>query len=478
MKRLAAKKSIQEIQKEAQSGASLKRVLGPWNLVSLGIGAIIGAGIFVLTGNAAANHAGPAIVLSFVLAGVACAFAGLCYAELASLLPISGSAYTYAYATLGEFIAWIIGWALILEYTLGSSTVAVGWSGYVVSLLKNFDIILPPIYTSPYGQLVTLADGSTATALFNFPAFLVTFLVTVILVIGVKESAKFNLFIVVIKLAVILTFICVGVWYINPDNWVPFIPENTGESGKFGISGIVTGGALVFFAYIGFDAVSTASQEAKNPQRDMPIGILGSLFVCTILYIIVSLVLTGIVSYKNLSVPDPIAVGVNAIGLPWLAVMVKIGAILGLSSVVLVLFYAQTRIMFTMSKDGLVPKILSKTHKKFKTPHITTIIFGLVIGLAAALTPIGRLSELVSMGTLFAFIIVCLGVWRLRISQPKLKRAFTCPWVPFVPIGGIISSLYLMSGLPADTWKLFGIWMVIGLITYFTYSIRHSKLRD
>jgi len=465
------KKPIGELHEEIPTEYSLKRVLGPINLVNIGVGSIIGAGIFVLTGTAAATHAGPAIVLSFILGGIVCAFAGLCYSELASLIPISGSAYSYAYATLGELIAWIIGWDLILEYTLGSATVAVGWGGYVVSLLKDLHLVIPPQFTAPLGA--KLADGTTG--FFNLPAFLIVMAITVLLVIGIRESAKFNNAIVFVKLLVIFAFLFFGVSHINFANWYPFIPKNTGKMGDFGPSGVVTGAAVVFFSYIGFDAVSTAAQEAKNPRRDMPIGILGSLFFCTLLYILVSGTLTGVVNYHDLNVPDPIAVGVNKIGMPWLALLVKIGAILGLSSVILVLFYGQTRVSYAMALDGLMPKFLGKVHKRFHTPYITTIIFGFLIAFAAALTPIGKLGEMVSIGTLFAFIIVCAGVIYLRMKQPDLPRAFRCPLVPWVPIGGIVSSLYLMSGLPLDTWMRLIIWLIIGLVIYFTYGHKNTK---
>lgn len=476
LSRYLAKKTIADLQTEATEGEVLRRSLGPLNLLGLGIGAIIGAGIFVLTGTAAAQYAGPAIVLSFILGAIACAFAGLCYAEFAALIPIAGSAYTYAYATLGELFAWIIGWDLILEYSLGAATVAVGWSGYIVSFLRDLGIVIPPQLTAATGTAITLADGTTATALFNLPALLGILAVTALLVVGVRESASFNGIIVIIKVAVILAFLAFGVSQVDAANWVPFIPENTGKFGEYGISGILRGAGVIFFAYIGFDAVSTAAQEAKNPQKDMPIGILGSLFICTVLYILVAGVLTGLVPYQSLNVPDPIAVGVDAIGLPWLAAVVKIGAIFGLSSVMLVLTYGQTRIFFTMAQDGLMPALFKGLHPRFKTPYLATILLGAIVGIVAAVTPIGILGELVSIGTLFAFIVVCAGVLYLRKAQPDLPRPFRCPLVPYVPIGGILACLYLVSGLPWETWLRLVVWLAIGMVIYFVYGRVNSTL--
>ncbi|MBC8122261.1 MAG: amino acid permease [Gemmatimonadaceae bacterium] len=476
LSRYLAKKTVADLQTEATDGEVLRRSLGPLNLLGLGIGAIIGAGIFVLTGTAAAQYAGPAIVLSFILGAIACAFAGLCYAEFAALIPIAGSAYTYAYATLGELFAWIIGWDLILEYSLGAATVAVGWSGYIVSFLRDLGIVIPPQLTAATGTVLTLADGTTATALFNLPALLGILAVTALLVVGVRESASLNGIIVIIKVAVILAFLAFGVSHVDAANWVPFIPENTGKFGEYGISGILRGAGVIFFAYIGFDAVSTAAQEAKNPQKDMPIGILGSLFICTVLYILVAGVLTGLVPYQSLNVPDPIAVGVDAIGLAWLAAVVKIGAIFGLSSVMLVLTYGQTRIFFTMAQDGLMPALFKSLHPRFKTPHVATIMLGTIVGIVAALTPISVLGELVSIGTLFAFIVVCAGVLYLRNAQPDLPRPFRCPLVPFVPIAGILSCLYLVSGLPWETWLRLIIWLAIGMVFYFVYGRVNSTL--
>lgn len=475
LKRYFIKKSVAQIQEESQSG-HLKRTLGPWNLISLGIGCLIGAGIFVITGEAAAAHAGPAITLSFVLAGIACAFTGLCYAELASVLPISGSAYTYAYATLGELLAWVMGWLLILEYGLSASTVAVGWSGYVVSFLgNNLGITIPPEFTIAYGVEKILTDGTTVTGIFNVPAFLGILAVTTLLVIGISESATVNNVIVVIKVLVILAFVLIGCAYINVDNWTPYIPESAGPD-KYGYDGILRGAGMVFFAYIGFEAVSTAAQEAKNPQRDMPIGILGSLAVCTLLYIIVSGVLTGIVHYSELGVPDPMAVAVDKIGLGWFSVIIKIGAIMGLSSVMLVTMYGQTRVFFVMSRDGLLPDLFSRVHPKFRTPHLNTMLVGGIVSIAAGLTPISTLGALCSMGTLAAFAVVCFSVLYLRYTQPDLERPFRTPFMPVVPICGILACCYLIYGLGWDTILKLKIWLIGGLVVYFAYSQFKSKL--
>jgi APA family basic amino acid/polyamine antiporter len=486
-----ATKSIDQIQAEASGvGAphTLKRVLGPVDLVTLGIGAIIGTGIFVLTGQAAAAHAGPAIVLSMILAGIASALAGLCYAEFASTVPIAGSAYTYGYATLGEFVAWIIGWDLILEYALGAATVAVGWSGYLVSILHDFGIQFPAALSAAPGTLVTLADGSSVTAVFNLPAVLITAVVATLLVIGIQESARVNAVIVVVKVAVVLMVIVAGAMFINSANWYPFIPENTGEFGKFGYSGILRASGVIFFAYIGFDAVSTAAQEAKNPQKDMPIGILGSLVVCTILYVLVSAVIVGLVPYTSLGVPAPMAVAIDAAkaqaaGTAWSGIfnlmpfLVKLGAIAGLSSVMVVMLLGQTRVFFSMANDGLMPSWANRVHPKFRTPHITTILTGVAVAIAAGFTPINILGELVSIGTLLAFVIVSLGVMVLRIKRPDLKRPFKTPAVFVVAPLAALVSLGLMAGLPLDTWLRLIIWMVIGVVVYFAYGYSHSNLR-
>ena len=479
--KLTATKSIDELMKESNNPEhGLKRALGRLNLTTLGVGAIIGAGIFVLTGSAAAQYAGPAIVLSFIVAGIGCLFAGLCYAEFASMIPIAGSAYTYAYATMGEFLAWIIGWDLILEYLFGASTVAVGWSGYIVSFLKDLGLVIPPALSQAPLAYNAATHGWTQTgAMMNLPAMFIVALMTALLVVGIKESAYFNNLIVIIKIVVILLFVGFGFAYIKPANLTPLIPENTGTFGVYGWSGILRGAAVIFFAYIGFDAVSTAAQEAKDPQKDMPIGILGSLGISTVLYILVAIVLCGIVRYDQLNVADPIAVGIDAAGdgLKWLRPVIKIGAIAGLSSVVLVMLLAQPRIFYAMSKDGLLPAFFAKVHPTFGTPYITTILTGGVAMVVAGLFPIGLLGELVSIGTLLAFVIVCVGVMVLRYTKPDIHRPFKTPLVPLVPILGALVSLAQMAALPLDTWIRLVVWMALGIVSYFTYGIHHSKIQ-
>jgi len=477
IKDLFQTKPIEQLREHAETNHGLKRALTATNLIALGIGAIIGTGIFVITGTVAANNAGPALMLSVIISGVGCIFAGLCYAEFAAMIPIAGSAYTYAYATLGEFLAWFIGWDLILEYLFASSTVAVGWSGYLVSFLNDFGLTIPAKLTmAPFNY----QDGWIATGgIVNFPAVFIILIITAILVIGIKETATFNNIIVIIKLAVILLFIGFGISYIDTANWTPLIPENTGKFENFGWTGVLTGAGIIFFAYIGFDAVSTAAQEAKNPQRDLPIGIMGSLLIATVLYVAVSAVLTGIVSYKELDVAAPIALAIDKTGaaLMWLRPLIKIGAIAGLSSVILVMLMGQPRIFFTMAHDGLLPKVFAQVHPKFKTPHITTIITGIIAAILAGLFPIHILSQLVSIGTLMAFTIVSASIIVLRKTQPNIKRPFRTPWVPLVPILGMVICLAQMFALPVDTWMRLIIWMVLGFAIYFLYGRKHSKLR-
>jgi len=478
-KDLFIRKTLAELEEQADSNHnSLKRHLSATNLTLLGVGCVIGAGIFVLTGTAAALHAGPAVALSFIISAFGCLLAGLCYAEFASMIPVSGSAYTYGYATMGEFVAWIIGWDLILEYLFGSATVAVGWAGYVTSFLSDFGIVMPPaMCQSPF--IFDHTGWHMSGSVINFPAVFIVALMTTLLVVGIKESAKFNNIIVLVKVTVILLFIGFGISHINVANWTPFVPENTGTFGHFGWSGVLTAAAVVFFAYVGFDAVSTTSQEAINPKRDVPRGILFSLLICTVLYIAVSLVLTGILNYKYLNVEAPIALAIDSAGpdLVWLRPIIKIGAIAGLSSVVLVLLLGQSRVFFTMASDGLLWKSFAKTHSKFKTPHITTIVTGSFAAFFAGLFPIGLLGEMVSIGTLLAFVIVSIGIIILRKAEPDAIRGFKTPWVPVVPILGAVVCFAQMASLPLDTWiRLIG-WMVFGFIIYFSYGRKHSKAR-
>ena len=482
MAKLFATKPLSTILAEAEDTGehTLKRTLGPVNLTTIGIGGIIGAGIFVLTGTAAAQFAGPAIVLSFIVAGIGCVFAGLCYAEFAAMIPIAGSAYTYGYATMGELVAWIIGWALVLEYAFGAATVAVGWSGYVSSLLAHFGIKMP---FNPTPGVSFHLFGHTLGAHVDIFALTAIIVITTVLVIGVQESANFNSGAVMIKVSVVLVFIGIalafafGHWSQMMTNWHPFIPKNTGHFGHFGWSGIMRGAGVVFFAYIGFDAVSTAAQEARNPQKDMPVGILGSLIICTILYIIVSGLLTGLKPYATLNVPAPVADGAAAIGMTWAIVLIDLGAIAGLASVMLVMLLGQSRVLYTMSHDGLFWKWAGKIHPRFRTPYITSIVMGAFAAFLAAFFSISFLRELVSLGTLLAFTIVCLGVIVMRKRQSDVKRPFRTPWVPLVPICGMIVSVALMVSLDAPAWIGFGTWLIAGLIIYFSYSRTHSTVQ-
>jgi basic amino acid/polyamine antiporter, APA family len=459
---LLSKKALGELRAEAERGL-LRRSLGPWNLTALGIGSIIGTGIFVLTGTAASQNAGPALVFSMIISAIGCAFAGLCYAEFAAMVPVAGSAYTYAYATVGEIFAWIIGWDLILEYALSTATVAVGWSGYFVSLAHDLGLTVPASLAGPPG-------------LFNLPATLIVLFVVALLVVGIKQSADANTVLVAVKSLVLLVFVIAGAAYVNSANLTPFVPPNTGEFGHFGWSGVLRGAGVMFFAYIGFDAVSTAAQEAKNPSRDMPIGILGSLAICTVIYVLVAIVLLGIVPYRQLNVADPLAVGIDATGLRWLSPVIKVAALFGLFSTMLVTLLAQTRIFYSMSRDGLLPPLFSAVHPRFRTPHLSTIVTGTIVGLVAGLTPISVLGQLVSIGTLLAFVLVCTGIVILRRTAPDVPRPFRTPGVPFVPIAGAVICLAQMIGLPLATWERLVIWLAIGLVVYFGYSYRSSRV--
>jgi len=507
---LFRRRSVAALQAEALTDNSLHRALGPLNLVMLGIGCIIGTGIFVLTGTAAAQNAGPAVVLSFALAGIVSAFAALCYSEFASLVPMSGSAYTYGYATLGELFAWIIGWDLALEYAVGAIAVSVGWSGYMVSFLRDFGIQIPPELSAARGiHLIELPAALAAalkikvgwmvlggelanqikaagtdpaslhqvTAIFNLPAVIIVAIVTILLVIGIRESAGFNNLIVFLKIAVVLLFIVGAAKAINPANWHPFIPANTGKWGSFGWSGVMRGASLVFFAYIGFDAVSTAAQEAKNPRRDVPFGIIGSLLVCTVLYILVSGIATGVVPYRLLDVPEPIALAADHANLGWMARIIKLGAIAGLSSVILVMMLGQTRVFWSMSRDGLLPPFVSRVHPRFKTPWVITIVTGVVVAFFGAVLPVRDAGNLCNIGTLLAFVIVSVGVLVLRVREPELQRKFKVPAIWFVAPMGALSAFALMLYLPLMTWMRLLVWFLVGMVIYFAYGCRHSKLQ-
>lgn len=474
------KKPIDLLLKEAaESGAgTLKRTLSSFNLVTMGIGAIIGAGLFSLTGLAAANNAGPAVTISFVIGAIGCAFAGLCYAEFASMIPIAGSAYTYSYATMGEFMAWIIGWDLVLEYALGAATVSISWSQYLTRFLHFFNLEIPPQFTKSPWEDITLGNGTIIHGIMNLPAVFIIVCLSLLLIRGTKESAFINNLLVVLKVAVVLVFIAVGWGYINPANHVPYIPANTGKFGEFGISGVLRGAGVVFFAFIGFDAVSTAAQEAKDPKRGMPIGIIGSLVICTILYVLFSHVMTGMANYKDFKdSAAPVAVAIAKTPYAWLQKAIIIAILAGYSSVMLVMLMGQSRIFYTMSKDGLIPKTFSKVHKKFQTPYKSNILFAIFVSLFAAFVPVRVVGEMVSIGTLFAFILVCIGIIVLRKSDPGALRPFKTPWVPFVPIAGVLICLLMMVSLPLETWIRLAVWMAIGLVIYFTYSKKHSLIR-
>jgi len=480
MSKLLATKPIDQLLKESQETGehSLRRALGPINLLTLGIGAIIGAGIFVITGQAAAQFAGPAILFSFILAGIACAFAGLCYAEFASMIPVAGSAYTYSYATLGELVAWIIGWDLVLEYAFGAASVAVGWSGHLRAFLHDIGMALPPMPHSDFTMF-----GKPIHLTYDYIGFIVIWVITTILVIGIKESANFTAAVVVLKVAVVCVFIALATAFLlshnmQPNFWHPFIPKNSGDFGTYGISGIFRGAGVVFFAYIGFDAVSTAAQEAKNPKKDMPFGILGSLVICTVLYILVSGLLTHIVPYTQLNVPDPVVVGMRATGHQWATFLVELGALLGLATVMLVMLLGQSRVFYSMSKDGLLWPWASKIHTRFRTPYVSSIVVGFFVAILAMLLPLSVLDQMTSVGTLLAFVLVSAGVWVMRRTHPETPRPFRTPWVPTVPILAILFSGALIVTLPAATQIRLVVWLIIGLVIYFSYGRKHSRVQN
>lgn len=473
------RKSIASLQQEAaQSGSNtLKRSLGGLNLIAIGIGVIIGAGLFSLTGIAAANNTGPAVILSFILAAVGCAFSALCYAEMASMVPVAGSAYTYAYATLGELWAWIIGWDLVLEYSVGAATVAISWSRYLVRFLSTYNIHIPPqLVASPF-EKIKLADHSIVHGFINLPAVLIIVAITSIIIRGTKSSALFNAIVVALKVGVVLVFIALGWKYIQPENYKPFIPANTGEFGSFGWSGILRGAGVVFFVFIGFDIVATMAQETRNPKKNMPIGILGSLIVCTILFVLFGYVMTGMAHYTEFKDnPAPVAVAIAHTPYKNLFLAV-IGAILvGYTSVILVDLLGQSRVFYSMSKDGLLPPVFSRLHHRFATPFKSNIVLCIFISLFAGLVPISVVGEMCSIGTLLAFVMVCLGILILRKKQPDIPRAFKTPWVPVVPVLGIITCLVMMFSLPLDTWIRLIVWLLLGFIVYFGYGKKNSKL--
>jgi APA family basic amino acid/polyamine antiporter len=477
---LLATKSIAELEEADAKGQQLHRTLSATALTLLGIGGIIGTGIFVLTGTAAAEHAGPALALSFIIAGIGCAFAGLCYSEFAAMIPVSGSAYSYCYATLGEGIAWFIGWNLILEYMFAVATVSVGWSGYLLNFLDLFGIHLPyALSHSPFAQTALDSyDVMRTGAILNVPAVVIVAVLGAICYIGIKQSSAFNSVIVTIKVAVVLLFIFLGIGFIQPHNWHPFIPPNAGHLGVYGISGIFAAAGVIFFAYIGFDAISTTAQEAKNPQRDMPIGILASLVICTILYVVVSVILTGMVNYTKLDVPAPIALALTTYEPHrWLSAVVDIGAIAGMTSVMLVMTLAQARIFLAMSQDGLLPKFFGRVHPIFRTPSVGTIITAVAAAAIGGLFPVGILGQLVSIGTLAAFVTVCLGVLVLRYKRPDLRRPFKAPWPWFTCIAGAVICLAMMVFLGVGTWVRLVVWTIIGALVYVVYGYHHSKVR-
>lgn len=472
-------KSIVQLQREAaeQGSHTLKRSLGAINLVAIGIGVIIGAGLFSLTGIAAANNAGPAVTLSFLLAAVGCAFSALCYAEFASLVPVAGSAYTYSYATMGELFAWIIGWDLVLEYSVGAATVSISWSQYLVRFLSYHHIYLPAEWTMSPFEHAHLADGSTVHGLINLPSLLIVVAITLVIIRGTRGSALVNALIVALKLGVVVLFIALGVWYIQPANYHPYLPPNTGHFGEFGISGVLRGAGVVFFVFIGFDIVATMAQEAKNPARNMPIGIIGSLLVCTVLFVLFGLVLTGMASYTEFkNNAAPVAVAIEKTPYVWLKELIVLAIIIGYTSVIMVDLLGQSRVFYSMSKDGLLPPVFSRLHPRFNTPYKSNLLLCVFICLFAGFVPINVVGEMVSIGTLLAFIMVCIGVMVLRKKMPDAPRSFKTPWVPFVPIMGIVTCLIMMLSLPLGTWIRLIVWLAIGLIFYYRYGRKHSRL--
>lgn len=478
---LFVKKPMNQLMAEARAEGqgTLKRTLSATSLVALGIGAIIGAGLFSLTGIAAAENAGPAVTISFILAAVGCAFAGLCYAEFASMIPVAGSAYTYSYATMGEFIAWIIGWDLVLEYALGAATVAVSWSRYLLELLASFDIHFPKSMVCSPWETVKLSDGTIYDGgLINLPAIIIVLILSAILIRGTRGSSRINDVLVILKIMVVITFILLGWSHIDPANYDPYIPENTGKFENFGWTGIATGAAVVFFAFIGFDAVSTAAQEAKNPKKGMPVGILGSLVICTILYILFAHVMTGLVNYKDFAGDaKPAATAFAKTGYSFLQTALIIAILAGYTSVMLVMLLGQSRVFYSMSKDGLLPKFFSRIHSKFRTPWKTNIFFMVFVSIFAGFVPVSDLGHMVSIGTLFAFVLVCIGVLVMRKKMPELPRAFKTPLVPFIPLLGVVVCVYLMYALPVESWFRLAIWLALGLFIYFIYGRKNSKLR-
>jgi APA family basic amino acid/polyamine antiporter len=460
---------------EVAEAHQLKRALGPFELITIGIGSIIGAGIFVIAGTAAAEHAGPAVLVSFVIAGLGCLFAGLCYAEFASMIPESGSSYTYAYATMGRFMAWFIGWNMVLEYGVSASTVAAGWSGYFVSLLHDFGITFPVALANAPLAATGFHDMHWTGALINLPAVSLIAGLTVFLIVGVRESATFNGFMVLIKTSIVILVILFGLPYVHLNNLTPFIPPNQGTFGKFGISGILAASGMIFFAYIGFEAVSVAAQEAKNPRRDLPIGILGSLGICTLLYMGMAVVLTGITDWRTLDVPNPVSFAVSKIAaLGWLVPLIDCGALVGLASVVFVSLYGQSRVFYCMARDGFLGKVFCAVHPRFHTPYVGTIIIGVAAAIAAALLPLDILADLVSIGTLLAFVAVCGGIMILRRTAPRARRPFRTPFVWFVAPAGVASCGLMMFSLSDATWVRLVLWTALGLVIYFGYGIWHA----